>query len=255
MKAILSWTAFACLLLTITSCKKDKTITPSTPTSNSVALHFESVWGPNDDAFSLNTDFVHPTTGDTVNFTTLKFYISNIVFVRADGSEWAQTESYYLVDLSSNPEGTISIPNVPLGEYTGVKYTIGVDSLRNVSGAQTGALSTTYGMFWSWNSGYIFTKAEGTSPQASAGSFSYHLGGFTGANNIVTPKTASFGATNLQVNASNMPMVHFTARPEMIWNTIGSLTVAPGTIHMPGTNAVSIANDFYGSFAFEHVHN
>lgn len=254
MKALFSWGASAFLLITLFSCKKEK-ITPQTNTTNTLELHFETLWGPNDDVFTLDTDLIHPTTGDTVHFVTLKYYVSNIKLVRPDGSKWSQNESYYLVDLSDNPDGMISIPNVPMGEYTGIEYTLGVDSLRNVSGAQTGALSTTNGMFWSWNSGYIFTKIEGTSPQAAGGSFSYHLGGFSGMNSIVTPKVVSFGATNLQVNSSNTPKIHFAARPETTWNSIGSLTSAPTVVHMPGANAVTIANDFFGSFVFKHVHN
>lgn len=256
MKAIYLWTAAACLALTVTSCKKDKKDdTTTTPATNSVTLHFEHVWGPNEYAFNLNTDYVHPVTNDSLNFVTLKYYVSNVKFLRADGSQWIQSESYYLLDLATNPDGDLLISGVPQGEYVGVEYTLGVDSTRNVSGAQTGALSTTYGMFWSWNSGYIFSKIEGTSANNGNNAFSYHLGGFSGTYNILTVKNHSFTGGNLQVNASNSPEVHISVHPETIWNTIGSLSSAPTMIHMPGADAVTIANDFYGSFTFEHVHN
>jgi hypothetical protein len=65
--------------------------------------------------------------------------------------------------------------NVPAGTYTGMYLTMGVDSARNVSGAQEGALDPANGMFWSWTSGYIMIKAEGLSPQGAGGSFTYHL--------------------------------------------------------------------------------
>ena len=37
-------------------------------------------------------------------------------------------------------------------------------------------------MYWTWNSGYIFFKMEGTSPAATGmgNSFMYHIGGFGG---------------------------------------------------------------------------
>ena len=75
---------------------------------------------------------------------------------------------------------TLTLSDVPEGSYTEMSYVLGVDSTRNVSGAQAGALSTANGMFWSWSTGYIMLKAEGTSPNSGTGSFSFHLGGFSG---------------------------------------------------------------------------
>ena len=81
--------------------------------------------------------------------------ISNFKLKKSDGTWWIHPESYFLVDLSNDLSTTLDLGSVPSGEYTELSYTIGVDSLRNVSGAQSGALSTTNNMFWSWNTGYI----------------------------------------------------------------------------------------------------
>jgi hypothetical protein len=64
--------------------------------------------------------------------------------------------------------------------YSGVSFVIGVDSLRNCTGAQEGALDPINGMFWSWNSGYIFVKLEGYAPASSAQGkkLEYHIGGY-----------------------------------------------------------------------------
>jgi hypothetical protein len=61
-----------------------------------------------------------------------------------------------------------------------MEFMIGVDSARNNSGAQTGALDPTNGMFWSWSTGYIMAKFEGTSAQspAAANALKFHIGGF-----------------------------------------------------------------------------
>ena len=66
------------------------------------------------------------------------------------------------------------------GTYNAISVLLGVDSARNVSGVQSGALDPVKGMFWTWNSGYIYTKLEGTSPSSSQvnGKFEYHIGGF-----------------------------------------------------------------------------
>jgi hypothetical protein len=51
-------------------------------------------------------------------------------------------------------------------DITGIRFLLGVDSARNVSGIQTGALDPARGMFWTWNSGYVMAKIEGSSPSA-----------------------------------------------------------------------------------------
>jgi hypothetical protein len=64
---------------------------------------------------------------------------------------------------------------------------LGVDSIRNVSGIQTGALDPLKGMFWTWNSGYVMAKLEGSSESSnSAGNrFTYHIGGFRPGMNVL----------------------------------------------------------------------
>ncbi|MNU76776.1 hypothetical protein D3C71_663360 [compost metagenome] len=252
MKNSIKWGVSALVLSVIFGCKKDKIEPTPTPGTDNVSLKIEHTW-QNGIEFALNTDFIQPTTNDTLNFTTFKYYISNIRLKKADGSWWAQSNSYFLLDLSNGTTPSIQLTGVPNGEYTAIEYVLGVDSTRNVSGAQDGALSPSLGMFWSWNSGYIMLKAEGTSPNAGMGSFTYHLGGFSGANNIVTKRSHNFGSNSLSVTGNGNCEIHLSVAPAKLWETVGSVSTN-SMIHMPGANAKTMADDFYGSFEFEHIH-
>ncbi|WP_316930094.1 MbnP family protein, partial [Hymenobacter sp. IS2118] len=44
----------------------------------------------------------------------------------------------------------LALKDIPVGDYQSVSFTVGVDSARNVAGAQTGALDPNNGMFWTW---------------------------------------------------------------------------------------------------------
>lgn len=245
----------ALVLLALAACKKDK-IEPVDSTStgtDNVLLKIEHTWQDSLE-FQLNTDLVNPLTGDSLNFSTFKYYISNIKLKKSDGTWWVQPNSYFLLDLSTGSTPSVQLSGVPTGEYTDISYTLGVDSLRNVSGAQDGALSPSLGMFWSWNSGYIMLKAEGTSPDAGmGGSFAFHLGGFSGANNVVTTKSHAFTGNSLSVTGNGHCQIHLSAAPETLWQTSGSVS-GTSMIHMPGAAAKTMATDFYASFAFEHIH-
>lgn len=124
------------------------------------------------------------------------YYISNIRLKKSDGTEFAETESYHLVLADKKSSGHFHI-SVPPGSYTGMSFLIGVDSARNVDGAQTGALDPVNAMFWTWSTGYIMAKLEGKSASsgASDSAITYHIGGFKGPNSALRTVTLNFAQT------------------------------------------------------------
>ena len=252
MKNLFISAALVVAALSVSSCKKDEDTTP-TSTTGTVEINMAHRWGNSTTNFLLNMELVHPMTSDTMTFTTFKYYVSNIKFKKADGTWYVHPESYFLVDLSTSGSEILSIPNVPVGEYTDMEYTMGVDSLRNVSGAQTGALAVANNMFWSWNSGYIMVKAEGTSPNSGSGSFAFHLGGFMGANNVVTTNSVNFTGNSLTITGGKTSEVHMIVNPAKLWHSSASLATT-SSLMMPGATAKTMATDFYSGITFDHLH-
>jgi hypothetical protein len=236
------------------SCTKETpTPTPPPAETGAVLLKFDHGWGPSMAPFALNQGLVHPMTGDSITFTQLNYYVSNVKLQKADGSSFVVPNSYHLVRVPGSPQVDVLLPNIPVAEYSGITFNIGVDSARNVSGVQEGALSPSNGMFWSWNTGYIFVKAEGTSPQAANGQFAYHLGGFSGEHNAIRTVTLPFNSS-LRVVKNAEPSVHFNVNAARFWH--GGLRLADlSIIHMPGANAALMATNFQGAFSVDHVHN
>ena len=239
------------LVFMFSSCKKTETTT-TTPTYGNFSLTFKHVYGMTEIPFKFDTLLVHPMTGDSLTFTKFRYYVSNIKIKKDDGSWWNESNSYHIVDASVASSLTINFSNIPSGNYTDLEYTLGVDSLHNVSGAQDGALSVTEGMFWNWNSGYIMLKAEGTAPNASGNVFQFHLGGFSGTNNIVTVKSTNFSGTSMVIASDKTPQVQLKANVAKLWHSSPSVSIT-NIIHMPGTGAKTMADDFYGSFAFDSL--
>jgi hypothetical protein len=238
-------------IVALSSCKKDDHDHDHNNQTGMVVVKMEHVWGMNNTPFSLNSSLVHPMNQDTMTFTTFKYYISNFKLKKSDGTWWTHPESYFLVDQSIASTMNLNLGSIPTGEYTEMSYILGVDSIKNVSGAQSGALSTANNMFWSWNSGYIMVKAEGTSPQSANGSFAFHLGGFSGTNKIVTQNTVSFSSNALTVSHDKSSEIHMTANPAKLFHTD---PLSTGTmVMMPGIKAKSMALNFYGSFTFDHL--
>ena len=61
-------------------------------------------------------------------------------------------------------------------------FMLGVDSATSVAGVMAGDLDPMHGMYWTWQSGYIFMKLEGRCTRSAerGGRFYWHVGGFEG---------------------------------------------------------------------------
>lgn len=254
MKNIISGLLVALILsATISSCRKTDD-TPEELKKGAFKIEFNHVFGPNELPFELNKEYVHGKTGDALTFTTFKYYVSNIKLVKNDGTIWKENESYHIVKTSDPASMILSLKDVPAGTYKELQYTMGVDSIRNESGAQDGALAPSNGMFWSWNTGYIFLKAEGNSPQAmnATNFFMFHLGGFKAPNNIIMNKTTDFGNSSLVIAEGETPVVNLTANAARLWHSASSVGVLD-KIHMPSATATQMASDFYSNIYFNKI--
>ena len=247
----LALTLLAIALFSISSCNKTSDTTPiNTAQPGAVTIKFDHVWAMMESPFSLNTTLVHPMSFDTLTFTKFRYYVSNFKLKSSDGTWWSEPNSYHIIDLEASTQ--INLSDIPAGNYTEMEYVMGIDSARNVSGAQDGVLSVTEGMFWNWNSGYIMLKAEGTAPNAASNLFQFHLGGFTGANNIVMTKNTNFNGGVLAIASDKSPRITLKANPAKLWHSSPSVSVK-NIIHMPGAEAKTMADNFYAGISFKEL--
>ncbi len=117
---------------------------------------------------------------DTLQISQFKFYISGLLMEFDDASVFKEKVSYHLIDIE-NPN-SLQLPLCKKGgkTITRIIFQIGIDSTASVSGALAGDLDPTNGMYWAWQSGYINTKIEGTSPSCKIrkNQFQFHIGGY-----------------------------------------------------------------------------
>lgn len=173
---------------------------------------------------------------DTFSIQTCKVYLSKFAITYQNKALEQIPNSFYLLDFSEPNTSEIFLPiskNLPIKS---VSYCIGIDSLSNTSGAQSGALDPTLGMYWSWQSGYINWKIEGTSPSAKTrkNSFQFHIGGYLPPN--LALRTVAFepqkGTNNYVVRI----------QLDELFNQISLKET--NTIMIPGKTANELANLF-----------
>lgn len=149
-------------------------------------MKFTNVVGNKSLALGELVNYTAPN-GDDYTVSVYNYYISNIVLTDENGNQFIEQESYHLVMADKAESQSITINNVPSARYSSISFVIGVDSLRNISGAQSGDLDPKYSMFWSWSTGYIMAKMEGKSSKSTSpgNSLSFHIAGFKGVNNVL----------------------------------------------------------------------
>ncbi|HET7818730.1 MAG TPA: MbnP family protein [Bacteroidia bacterium] len=247
------------LFVTIISCTKDKPIDdgddgPNTSAYGAVTIKFENKVGSNPLILDFK-DYIN-LNGDSFRVSMFNYYISNVKLFATDNSVFIEKESYHLVSAGDVNSMQFTIANVPAKSYSSISFLIGVDSLRNTSGAQTGALDPGNGHFWSWNSGYIMTKFEGTSPKSNAVAnvVLFHVGGFSGSNSVL--KTVLLPLTsNATVSAKIIPQI-FLKADLAEWFSPNPVDFSKlNTIHMPGIDAKKMADNYANMFSITQVLN
>ncbi|MBL7916056.1 MAG: hypothetical protein JNL49_13565 [Bacteroidia bacterium] len=148
-----------CLLL-ISSCKSDDEEVNQVPAATSADIVF-NISNTVDGATLISDTLAYTNaSGNVYSVSVLKYYLSNFVFIADDGSEF-YAPNYELIIESDASYKTFVIDNVPNGNYTSMRFFMGVDSTRNFSGALTGDLDPVHGMLWDWNTGYLYFMHEG----------------------------------------------------------------------------------------------
>lgn len=241
-----------------TGCKKDAeeqaTVTPPPVSADPgvVNIEFKNVVGSQN--LELNTGSYTNEMGQPFTVSTFKYYVSNLKLKKTDGSYYSVPNSYYLIDQEVNNSNKMLLTNVPAGTYTALEFVIGVDSTRNCSGAQTGALDAGNGMFWTWNSGYIFLKLEGTSSASTSNSLTFHVGGFKGANNCIRNAAINF-SSNLVVSSTTSPRLEINANILEMFKSPTAVDFSTFSFTMGGPTSVTVANNYIDMFSFNSITN
>lgn len=136
--------------------------------------------------------------GGGLSVSEVKLYVSQVALIKPDGRE-VPVRGLTLTKLSSQTgfqNVRIFTGDAPAGEYRGVRFDVGVPRDQNHLDATSARspLSIEDGMYWAWNSGYIFISVLGkTNVLGSDKDVALHVGG---GNHRVTVNLADLQKPN-----------------------------------------------------------
>jgi hypothetical protein len=256
--------------LSLMSCKKDSTNNYDESKLSDLRIKLDHVVGNR--TLQLNSGVYTNANGEQFSVSQFMYYISNIKVTNKNGKVYTvpQEDSYFLIKehVADTKSFTFKVPE---GEYTKLEFMIGVDSLRSTMdiSKRTGVLDPanltgTDKMYWNWNTGYIFWKLEGTSPQAPVDpggnrNFRFHIGLYGGystatINNLRMVSIDLSPVGTAKVISGKTPAIHLIN--DLLKGINGSTNISFATHPTVMVNDFSrhFADNYKHSFVHDHTH-
>ncbi|MBH8560490.1 MbnP family protein [Hymenobacter negativus] len=229
---------------------------PAAPTAE-VRVRVRNVFGA--ERLQLHQSYT-TLPGDVVELTRYAYYLSNLRLQRADGTEWREPRSWHLleVDEDGTSDFTFVLAGVPVGEYTAIGFAVGLDSLVNHGPDRAGPLNPDFGMFWQWESDYVFLKCEGyfQKPARELGAFVYHVA----RDGCYRPVTLPLAPGQLVLSAGAAKTVEVTADARQLFGgfpkaglTLKLAQADSAASIMAGRNAAGLADNYARMFSVGKV--
>lgn len=228
-----------------------------------IALH--PVWAQQSIQFipMYGTEKWHPDSsytniaGESLQINKCLFYTTNWKAVIPNPKKPMQSDTiglsnaHYLIDL--NEPNSLKLPFTIPANSAQLIFTMGVDSIRNTTGIQTGVLDPAKGMFWTWRTGYIMARIQGSSPVANTAGkrFSYDVGGFESPYNAV--RTIALTLTNQSAAGTNAKSTIHIQTDLSVWfngKHIISIAQTPNC-HNAGKLAMQLADNYQQMFQIQ----
>ena len=249
--------AIIAISVAFVSCSSDEIAITGT---GNLGVEFDNAFGAND--LILATQANTTSNGEILKISAVKYIISNIVLTKEDGTTFTypKNQSYFIIDESDSNKRVAELEGIPAGNYTKIKFGIGVDKAQWELGA-TGqgdflAQAQAAGMMWSWSAGYKFLAFEGTftSPTVTtAKDFKVHTGQ-TGTDYNYTELTLDL-PTNAMVRTTITPEIHIVSDVSKIIDGTNKFKLSENATIMGGSSLALITANLSNMFTVAHVHN
>ena len=148
----------------------------------------------------------------------------------------------HLVDEGDSSSLVLHL-STDLADIRRISFVVGVDSLANTGGVQGGDLDPMLGMFWTWNTGYVYARLEGESDSAHspAHRFTWDIGGYKDPSNALRTVTLALGGGR-EICITADVLKWFDGKSPV------HLTQTP-ICHQPGALAMRIADNYSTMFS------
>jgi len=252
----------ATLILIVASCSKDDNNTEELTGSNDVSVKFDNGFAGND--LILGIANTPNENKEVLTINRFNYIVSNFRLVAKDGTEYTfpKDDSYFIINQETESDNII-LHKIPAGEYTTIKFGVGVDQEKYLQGAEGQGdfldRATENEMMWSWAAGYKFLNFEGTFTSETVTeptNFQIHMGSLGSDLDLYKEVTLKL-PTNVLVSHELSPGIHLMIDANKILvGAAGNISLSEKAVIMvDAVKSPQIAVNTSNMFAVDHVHN
>lgn len=208
--------------------------------------------------------------GERLTIKRFNYIVSNIVLFDENGTSFTypKEDSYFIID-SEKEQFVIQLKDIPAGNYTKVKFGLGVDQSKYLRGEEEQQefwdLAATHNMTWSWITGYKFFNLEGTftsTKVAGTPRFSLHIGSH--GTNLDNYKEVAVALPSIaRVRKTIKPSVHYMVDANKLVDGVHKIVLSEAmnpagtaaSIMVNAEKAPKIMENATQMFQVDHVHN
>ncbi|MCX6187940.1 MAG: hypothetical protein NTU43_13290 [Bacteroidetes bacterium] len=184
---------FACQFLLSACDEKTNTQIIAEPSTTNLTIKINYTY--KGQALELNDKSYVNKALDTFSISNFVHYLSNVTLTNSKNEKY-NLGNYNLSYAEYPSTNTITLQGVKMDNWKNMSFLLGVDTVRNHTGAQTGDLSPSKSMYWNWNTGYIFVRFKGK--LSNGNNIGLDVGG---DDNLVSQ---SFDLSSYNLNKSNV---------------------------------------------------
>jgi len=226
-----------------------------------VSITFDNGFNGND--LILGAKNSANVNGEVLTVTRLNYIVSNFSLIDADGNEFIfpKDDSYFLISQENDIKDVL-LPEIPAGEYTTLRFGVGVDQEKYLQGADGQgdflALAEDNEMMWSWQAGYKFLNFEGNFTSETiteATDFKIHMGSH--GSSLDNYKVVTLSLPNpIKVSDEMDANIHLKIDASKILIGTTSIQLSEKAVIMVDEiKSPQIAVNTTEMFAVDHVHN
>lgn len=247
--------------LVVISCDKNDDNTSDLSGTGEVSITYDNGFNGND--LVLETKNAANINGESLTVTRLNYIVSNFSLIDVEGNEYVfpKDESYFIISQEIDQDDVV-LPEIPAGEYTTLKFGLGIDEEKYQQGADgQGDFITeaeNNNMMWTWAAGYKYLNFEGTfttETESEEVPYKIHLGRM--GDDLSNYQEVSLQLpTNVQVSDEMDSNIHLKIDASKILTAITNIKLSEGeTIMFDPIKSPQIGENASQMFVVDHIHN
>lgn len=262
MKKIFNVMAIA-ITIAFISCNEDDDMPKTLEGKNNVSIEFDAGFAGDD--LVLGRTYTNENN-EKLTITAFDYIVSNFRLITKEGKEFVypKNDSYFIISeggAKKKKSVQLILKNVPAGEYTKIKFGIGVDQKRYKEGklAQEDFWTKAegYNLTWSWQAGYKFVVQEGeftSAVQKDKKQFKLHIA--SRGTTVDLYKEVELSMKDVvKVSTDISPQIHIAVDASKMLTGENKVKLSETNTIMGGPKASLIANNNKEMFTVHHVHN